>query len=228
MTDAAPLVAASHGTRDSAGQAVINELRAAIGAARPGLEVVEAYVDEEVQQPGLTEVVAELGWAVVVPLLLSAGYHVHNDVMTVVAATGEDVVIAAPLGPDSILADVLADRLDQAGLTDHTVVLAAAGSSDQRAATDVERTAGMLSARLGRSVTAAYATASRPRIPEVISVAHDAGERVALASYLLAPGFFHDRLCEQAADVVTAPLLPHPAIVELVLRRYDGALVTAG
>ncbi|MFW5898994.1 MAG: sirohydrochlorin chelatase, partial [Jiangellaceae bacterium] len=69
------LIAAAHGTRHAAGRAAIAELRAAVAAARPGLDVVEAYVDEDVQRPGLTEVLDAAGPAVVVPLLLSAGYH---------------------------------------------------------------------------------------------------------------------------------------------------------
>jgi sirohydrochlorin ferrochelatase len=43
---------------------------------------------------------------------------------------------------------------------------------------------------------------------------------VAVASYLLAPGHFHDHLADSGADWVTAPLGAHPAIAALVIDRY--------
>lgn len=228
MADAPPLVVAAHGTHDPAGRRVIDDLRGAVSAARPSLAVVEAYVDEDVQQPGLTDVLAGLDAAAVVPLLLSAGYHVNVDVARAVERAGPSVRATGALGPDPVLADVLAERLHEAGATDEAVLLAAAGSSDRRAATDVERMAELLSQRLRRTVTAAYATASAPLIAAAVADLRAAGVRVAVASYLLAPGHFHDRIRAVGADVVSAPLLPHPAIAELVLRRYDHALVRAG
>ena len=229
MSDSPTLVAATHGTRDPAGRTVIDLLRSAVAGLRAGLDVVEAYVDEDVQQPGLTSVLAALDEVVVVPVLLSAGYHVNVDVTHAVAAAGRAGIRASrPLGPDPVLAEVLTDRLTEAGADDHAVVLAAAGSSDPRAATDVEQMAELLAARLGRAVTAAYATASEPAITDVIGARHAAGESVAIASYLLARGYFHDRLHTVGAEVVTAPLLPDSRIAELVLRRYDEALATAG
>ncbi|HEX7806980.1 MAG TPA: sirohydrochlorin chelatase, partial [Cellulomonas sp.] len=44
--------------------------------------------------------------------------------------------------------------------------------------------------------------------------------RVVIASYLLAPGYFHDRVLEAGADVVSAPLAPDDRIVAIVLDRY--------
>ncbi|HEX5994286.1 MAG TPA: CbiX/SirB N-terminal domain-containing protein [Jiangellales bacterium] len=229
MSDSPALVAAAHGTRDPAGRTAIDLLRAEVAGRRPGLDVVEAYVDEDVQRPGLSAVLAGLDAAIVVPLLLSAGYHVHVDVAEAIAAANRPGVRAArPLGPDAVLAEVLADRLAEAGVADHAIVLAAAGSSDPRAATDVERMADLLAARLGRRVTAAYATAGRPAVGESVDALHAAGTPVAIASYLLGPGSFHDRLRTVGAEVVAAPLLPDARLAELVLRRYDEAAATAG
>lgn len=229
MSDSPVLVAAAHGTRDPAGRTVIDLLRTAVADRRPDVDVAEAYVDEDVQQPGLRSVLAGLDEAVVVPVLLSAGYHVHVDVPDAIAGVNRPGVRATrPLGPDPVLAEVLADRLAEAGVGDHAVVLAAAGSSDPRAATDVEQMARLLAARLGRPVTAAYATASRPSVSESVADLRAAGKSVAIASYLLAPGGFHDRLRTVGAQVVAAPLLPDARLAELVLRRYDEALTTAG
>jgi sirohydrochlorin ferrochelatase len=217
------LVACSHGTRDPAGRHAIDQLRADVAALRPDLTVVEAYVD--VQQPGLPDVLRSNGPAIVVPVLLSSGYHVHVDIAAAVSAAGPGVRTSAALGPDPALLDVLKQRLDEAGVSpDHRVVLAAAGSSDRRAVTDVERTANELSERLGRPVVPAFASVAEPRVDHAVARLRSDGRHVAIASYLLAPGFFYDHLGQAGADVVTAPLLPHPAITELVLQRYDQAI----
>lgn len=217
------LVACAHGTRDPAGQEAIDALRTAIAASLTDVRVVEAYVD--VQAPSLTEALRRVGRAIVVPLLLSSGYHANVDIAEAVAAAGSVVVKARTLGPDPALVDVLTQRLDEAGLTnEHAVVLGAAGSSDARATRDVEQTAGELSRRIGRDVVAGYGSAAAPRIDEAVAGVTADGRPVAVASYLLARGFFYDRLQRVAADVHTAPLLPHPAINDLVLRRYDEAL----
>jgi hypothetical protein len=50
---------------------------------------------------------------------------------------------------------------------------------------------------------------------------------VVVASYLLAPGHFHDKLAGAGADVVTAPLLPDERIAAVLLDRYDAALAGA-
>jgi sirohydrochlorin ferrochelatase len=217
------LVACAHGTRDPAGRHAVDVLRDDVAATRSGVGVVEAYVD--VQEPVLPDVLCGLDSAVVVPLLLSAGFHVHVDIARAVEAAGPDVRAARPLGPDPALVDVLALRLGDAGLDgDHAVLLAAAGSSDPRAVADVERTAMDLAARLDRAVTPAYASAAKPPVESAVAVLRTAGRRIAVASYLLAPGHFQRRLRATGADVIAAPLLPHPAITALVLRRYDEAL----
>jgi hypothetical protein len=50
---------------------------------------------------------------------------------------------------------------------------------------------------------------------------------VVVASYLLAPGHFHDKLAGAGADVVAAPLLPDARVAAVLLDRYDAALATA-
>ena len=169
--------------------------------------------------------------AVVVPLLLSGGYHVHVDIADAVAGS-PGTVAARPLGPDPRLAEVLHDRLVEADadpldpLT--AVVVAAAGSSDARAVADVESTADLLQRTWAGPVTTGYGSAAVPPVPDAVAAARKAGaERVVVASYLLAPGHFHDKLAGAGADVVTAPLLPDDRIAAVLLDRYDAALPTA-
>jgi sirohydrochlorin ferrochelatase len=44
--------------------------------------------------------------------------------------------------------------------------------------------------------------------------------RIVVAAYLLVDGLFHRSLHEAGADAVTAPLITHPAVTDLVLHRY--------
>jgi sirohydrochlorin ferrochelatase len=224
------LVACAHGTRNPTGRRLIAELALAARRLRPGLETTAAFVD--VQPPTVADVVASLAAdgrpAVVVPLLLSGGYHVHVDIARAVeGATG--AVAARPLGPDERLIAVLHDRLLGAGadpsVPSTAVVLAAAGSSDPRAVADVEATAALLQWRWAGPVTTGYGSAAEPAVPDAVAAARSAGAaRVVLASYLLAPGHFHDKLAGAGADAVTAPLLPDDRIAAALLDRYDAAI----
>lgn len=223
------LIACAHGTRNPTGRRLIAELALAARAQRPGLVTTAAFVD--VQPPTVVDVVAGLAAtgrpAVVVPLLLSGGYHVHVDIAGAVAGA-EGTVAARPLGPDARLVDVLLDRLLQAGEDPRdlrtAVVLAAAGSSDTRSVADVESTAGLLQRSWAGPVTTGYGSAAPPTVPDAVAAARRAGAgRVVLASYLLAPGHFHDKLVGVGADAVTAPLLPDERIAAVLLDRYDAA-----
>ncbi|GAB3253530.1 sirohydrochlorin chelatase [Kineosporia babensis] len=226
MTDPV-LVACSHGTRSPAGRAVIEQFRAEIAAARPGLRIEAAHVD--VEEPFVGDVVNRLrdegASLVVVPLLLSTGFHVKTDIGRAVASAPGQARAAAPLGPDPLLIQALQDRLTDAA-PDDVIVLAAAGSSDPAASEAVQQTAAALSAaRNGADVSVGYAAAGAPTVADAVAAARKAhpGRQVTVACYLLAPGQFVTRLNEAGADRVTAPLAPHPALVELALRRYDEA-----
>jgi sirohydrochlorin ferrochelatase len=227
------LVACAHGTRNPTGRRLIAELALAARALRPGLTTTAAFVD--VQPPTVAAVVAGLHAAgrpaVVVPLLLSGGYHVHVDIARAVEGAA-GAVAARPLGPDPRLAEVLADRLRAAGADPGdprtAVVLAAAGSSDPRSVADVEDTAGLLQRTWAGPVTTGYGSAAQPPVATAVAAARREGaERVVVAAYLLAPGHFHDKLAGAGADAVTAPLLPDERIAAVLLDRYDAA-VSAG
>lgn len=241
------LVAVSHGTRSATGRRTIAQLRLAVAAARPGVEVVAAHVD--VQKPALDDVVARLAAAgracVVVPLLLSTGYHVRSDVASAVRAAraaGGSAVAAAALGPDDVLVDLLCDRLAAAGAhDDDAVVLAAAGSLAPRAVADVEHVLDALSARRAGPVTAGYASAQEPTVPQACAALRQLdggppGRRVAVVPYLLAPGVFSQRLDallgDGTADVVAKTLCADgdvdQRLADLALRRYDEALAATG
>ncbi|GMA87996.1 hypothetical protein GCM10025868_32460 [Angustibacter aerolatus] len=190
------LVACAHGTRSVAGRAAVGGLVAALGRARLTLPVRAAYVD--VHPPTVADVVARVTdegeAAVVVPLLLSTGYHVNVDVTR--AVEGRRAVRAPALGPDERLTALLAERVAAVAAPDDVVVLAAAGSSDPGASTDVEVVADGLRGHHSGPVLVGYGSAVEPSVPDAVAAARreHPGRRVVVAAYLLAPGFFHDRL----------------------------------
>lgn len=227
------LIACAHGTRNAEGQAAIRRVMADIETLRPGLRVVEAYVD--VQEPelgGVVEGLPEGTAAVVVPLLLSTGFHIKVDVPKAIKSRPE-VIAARPLGPDPRLAELLANHLRAAGLTENDgVLLAAAGSSLPDGSVDSEEQGRLLGELLPNKVRVAYGASAQPTVPDGVAslraeLAADGGTgRVFIASYLLATGYFHDQLAKAGADVVAAPLLPSPVLAEIALERYDAVLAS--
>lgn len=195
----------------------------------PDVPVLDAYVD--VHGPEVRAVVSGLPVGdpvagVVVPLLIAGGYHVHVDIAEAVA--GRPDVLATPaLGPDDRLVHLLLDRLRAAGAgSGDAVVLAPAGSSDPRAQADSADMALRLGRVWGGPVSIGYAAGPEPTVADAVAAArHSAGgPGVAVASYLLAPGFFQRRIEVAGADVVTAPLAPDPRLVDIVVDRYREAL----
>ena len=220
------LVAVAHGSRTPTAQATIRALLDAVRAARPGLDVREAYI--ELAAPSLPEVLADASEpVVVVPLLLGNGYHIAHDVAGATAFYRPGAGVAPALGPDPLLVDALVDRLADAegGRASHPVVLAVAGSSDPRSHADAEATAALLSERTGRPVIAAYTSSTAPSVREAVTALRIAGHAaVSVATYLLSPGRFAREVRSCGADVVSDPLGAHPALVELVLRRHAAAI----
>ncbi|WNM25446.1 sirohydrochlorin chelatase [Demequina capsici] len=226
MSGRPTLIGCAHGTRSPTGQATVRALLDEVRRALPDVDVREAYVD--VHGPSLDDVVASIEpagggtTAVVVPLLLAGGYHVHHDIAK--AVEGRDDVVAVPaLGPDSRLVRIVVERLRDAGASPAaTVVLAPAGSSDPRSTADTERTADMLRTAWGGPVRVGYAAGMHPSVPDAVLDARAFGEdeEVVVASFLLAPGVFQERLADSGATLVTAPLAPHRSLVDIVVERY--------
>jgi len=223
------LVAVAHGTRDPAGPAVIADLLDEVRRRLRGVEVITAWL--ELVTPGLDEVMSGMGRpAVVVPLLLSTGYHVRTDVPAAAALSGASVHVAASLGPERHLARATTARLREAGaLCGDSVVLAAAGSTDPAGLADVERAAALLRAECGQRVTVAYVSGAGPDVPAAVEYLRQTGaDRVCVAPYLLAPGRFSRLVTDLAAAAgatTVAPVLgSHRLVRDLVLLRYQQGL----
>jgi sirohydrochlorin ferrochelatase len=207
------LVLAAHGSTDPRFAEVVEAIATQVRARRADLDVRIGYLDHG--PPSIADVVD--GDCTVVPLLLSAGYHVRVDIPT--QAPG--VVITEAVGPDPSLVTAVAERLREAGYDGRAAVtLVAAGSSEERALDEVRAMARQLGEHLGVDVTAAFIGSGSPRLSEL-------GADV-VASYLLAPGAFHDTAIGSGADIISAPIGAHPVLAEIALARYDAATQVPG
>jgi sirohydrochlorin ferrochelatase len=247
-----PVVAVAHGSRDPrAGAAVTALLRLARdrAAARglEGLDARAAFLGHAAPAPvqvlgSLASEGAEDGPrdVVVLPLLLTDAYHSGTDIPAVLAGAaarwpGLRISYGAPLGPHPGLLRALERRLDEAGQDmagdpgDTAVVLASAGSSRPAANAVIARLAADWQAARGwRAVLPGYASAARPAPEEAVTaLLRDGARRVVVASYLLAPGLFADRIATAAraagAAVVSAPLGAAPEVADVLLDRYAEA-----
>lgn len=197
MTGLPSLGLISHGTSSALGQSLIEALAEAVidDLRARGLvdEVMLGHVD--VQDPGVDEVIDRLPAdrpAVLVPLLLSPGYHVHVDLAEALEGAGDrDIRLAPTLGPDPRLARILAERLPRLRDGDE-VVLAAAGSSDERANASCEEMGRLLADELGRAVSVGFLAGGSAPLKAIVEQNRQSGSRLVIANYLLAPGFFDD------------------------------------
>jgi sirohydrochlorin ferrochelatase len=258
-TDRPPLIAVAHGSKDPRAAATVSELLDVVvargsmaGEPGGGVDVRAAFLDH--CAPSLPQVLGSLGdndddgrarSAIVVPLLLTAAYHSKSDIPAQLAAAGGardggalDVRCADTLGPHPLLLAALERRLREAGVAVDSaadrartsVVLAAAGSSDPAAnATIADLAAGWQRDRGWRAVAPAYASAAGPSPAE--AVARAGRGPVVVATYLLAPGYFADKIragaVEAGASAVSAVLGAAPEVAEVVLARYRAAAALA-
>lgn len=230
------LILVAHGTRRTGGVTMIEDLAAQVSTL-VHRTVDVAFVD--VVGPTPSEVLAEAKAAgrpaIVVPAFLSRGYHVRADLPAHVAISGHPNVTVTPaLGPSGQVARIVGDQLLKCSWRPgDSVILAAAGTSDDKARTDLHTTATLVSALTGSRVSLAFAATGDPQLHEALEGAIDRarrrghGGRVVVASYLLADGLFQQRLQGCGADLVSEPLGTHPGLARLIANRFRRALPPA-
>lgn len=223
------IVLVAHGTRDPSGAVVTERLATRVRSRARTVPVRVAYAD--VRGPDVMTVLRGcVRPTVVVPAFLASGYHVRTDIPAQIADSGHDRVrMSEPFGGARELVALLVTRLRQAGYRHgDRVVLAAAGSSDPDARAEVRLVAARLGRELDTPVRVGYAATARPSVADAVADARLGGYRVAVASWLLAPGLFQQRLTDSGADVVAGPLGAADNVAELVLRRYAETAPRAG
>jgi sirohydrochlorin ferrochelatase len=240
--DPPPLVAVAHGSKDPRAAATVSELLSGVAARSPGLDVRAAFLDH--CAPALSQV---LGSApdqacVIVPLLLTAAYHSKTDIPAQLAAAaaarpGQPAICSGTLGPHPLLLAALERRLREAGVpvddaaarAATSVVLAAAGSSDPEANEVIAALAARWARDRGwRAVVPGYASAAGPNPAEAVAGLRAAARGpVVVATYLLSPGYFADKIRRAAlgagAAAVSGVIGAAPEVAELVLARYAAA-----
>lgn len=222
------LLAVAHGTADPNGLAEIRRLVMRVRTRRPDVPVELAWLERA--EPSLPMALAALtGRVVVVPLLLSTGYHVKVDITSAVAERPETVV-ARQLGPDDRITRVVLQRLlvDRDEAVD--VVLFGAGSSDPESFQQLSAVGLQLQQWLGDRQGEPIRVL--PRMLTDRAWEQGVPDEVDVASYLLAPGHFDDQLRRHGialgAQAVAAPIGAHPAVAAVVWDRFDEAVAEPG
>ena len=218
------LVAVAHGTRHPGGARTVEALVARVRHRLPGVPVRTAYAG--IQRPSLPEALAGVsGPAVVVPLLLAPAALRHEP-----GGPAAGHLPAEALGPDRLLAEVMAQRLREAGARPgQPAVLVAAGSPDPNAQGDTARAARLLQEMWRGPVRAAHLTGRGERMSSVVVEFDRLGVAPpAVAPYLVEPGELHGKAREDARclglTTVADVLGDHPSVAEAVARRYRTAV----
>jgi sirohydrochlorin ferrochelatase len=215
-----PLVLVAHGSPDPRSAATVRR----IAASSEGLPAFLDF-DEPAAVPSLTDL-ADAGHreVVLVPLLLTRAFHGRVDIPRVVAAAVAArphlrVRLGAPVGDPLLLSGLARDLPPCDG-----VVLATAGTRDERARDGIEALARTQSIHSGIPWIPAYASAAKPDVAQAIAQLRARGaRRVAVASYFIAEGKLHDRVREaadRAGAVAVTPVLGDRAeLIEVIGRR---------
>ncbi|KOV68314.1 cobalamin (vitamin B12) biosynthesis CbiX protein [Streptomyces sp. AS58] len=234
------LVVIAHGSRDPRHAATVHALVRRVRSLRPELRVETGFLDFNIPSvPGVLESLALEGVrdVVALPLLLTRAFHAKADIPAVLRDAPRRLRIhqAEVLGPSPLLMSALERRLSEAGLTPADkpstgVVLASAGSTDPEAIAVIAEIAREWRQTGWCAVRPAFASAGFPRTEDAVRELRALGcERVAVAPYVLAPGFLPDRIARGAAeaDVLADVLGPAPEVARVLLERYDAARTPA-
>lgn len=238
------LLLVAHGSRDPRHAATVRALTARVRRLRPGLQVETAYLDhcaptvnqalDRIAAQGRTEVVA-------LPLLLTRAFHAKSDIPAALAEARArnprlHILQAGVLGPSPLLRNALDRRLREAGVwpgeRSTGVVLASAGSTDPEAIAVIGQVAREWRRTGWCAVVPAFASARGPRTEEAVARLRREGVgHIAVAPYVLAPGFLPDRILvgarEAGADVIADVIGAAPEVAGLLLTRFDEARTTA-
>ncbi|MFI6981577.1 sirohydrochlorin chelatase [Embleya sp. NPDC050154] len=229
---AKPLILAVPGPANADLLALVSEVALLAGADLPGLDIRPVVIEE-----GGTDLAAVLRGApsaVVVPLLLGPDAEAAARTEAVLATAEGEFLRCGVLGPHPLLAEVLHERLSEAGLARadrarlfsvataaEGIVLVTDGGPEAVAAAEV--TGVLLAARLALPVMTADLGD-----PKTVSVAAErlremGAASIALAPHVLGPDVEAGRIAEVAAQAgctAAEPIGAHTSVAKLVLHKY--------
>ncbi len=210
------LVLLAHGSPDARHAQTIQSVADAV--AERGLDCVAAFLDHNAPHIG------DLARAgdVVVPMLLTDGFHRVNDIPAL-AAVVSACEFTEPLGADQALIPALEARLIEAGAgAKDAVVLAWAGSTREAARRDIDALAKHWQKASGRAII----TAAPHDVESRVVAMRGSRGAVVVSTFLLADGVLADRIAAAGvrggAAQVGAALGDRPEVSEVVLARAFG------
>ena len=242
-SDAPSLVLAIPG-HGAASAELAEELAAATQLCCPGVDVRLGFLAGQFEplDEALTFTDAATGElplrAVVVPLLAGPHSVLDSQLADAVSRAPEPVMLAPPLGPHPLLAEVLHARLADVGLArsgrarglsivtgiNGILVLADRGEEAVKAAAV---SAVLLAARLAVPATSASLGDSASVTTAATRLRETGASRLAIAPCVIGPECQPQEI-EAVAALLDAPSAPpmgaHPAIAQLIAMRYGAAL----
>jgi len=231
------LIGVAHGSRDPRAAATISSLMSLVRQRLGGaVDVRTAFLGHAAPAlPAVLGAVPATARVTVLPLLLTHAYHSKVDIPRLLPP---GVSYGATLGPHPLLLGALSRRLREAdadAAADRAataVVLAAAGSSDQQAnAVVAELAARWQASDSWAAVVPGYASAVAPTPAHAVRalLSRPGVRRVLVATYLLAPGVFADRIRAQALAAGAAAVAPvlgaAPELADIVAGNFRAAAI---
>ncbi|MEU0938740.1 MULTISPECIES: hypothetical protein [unclassified Embleya] len=229
---AKPLILAVPGPATADLLAVVGEVALLAGADLPGLDIRPVVIEE-----GETDLVAVLRGApsaVVVPLLLGPNAEAAARIEAVLAGTEGEFLRCGVLGPHPLLAEVLHERLSEAGLARadrarlfsvataaEGIVLVTDGGPEAVAAAEV--TGVLLAARLALPVMTADLGDPKTVLAAAERLREMGAASIALAPHVLGPDVETGRIADIAAQsgcTAAEPIGAHTSVAKLILHKY--------
>ena len=244
MPNVPALLTIAHGTRDPRGAQEMDALLSVL-RSRHAAPVENGWL-EDFAAPGVAEAAQRLVDAgaqqiVTVPFLNFGAYHAKTDVPAGLAEINADLHVAhgRVLGLHPALFTLARARIDAvsdpATRADEVLIVAASGSSDPDANSDVAKAARFLAEGTGhRWVEHTFAGVTWPRIDEVLRrVAAAGAKRAVVFNWSLLAGLLEQRITSTAEEVGAQTGMeiveagrfgPDPLVAEAVLERYTEAI----
>lgn len=223
MTQRLVLVAPSGRQEQHPAEPLLGQLRRRL----PGVDVQRANLGAGPQR--LRAVLGD-SRAVVVPLSLSAHDAAMSRIREAAWGTQRAVLLTHPLGPHPLLAAAMIQRAQAAGARrGDPIVMVAPPASDSSELVDNLAQGKMLQAHWGAPVRVAHLGGRGRRVHElVVELKSQGAKNVFVAPYLLTSGKDYRQVVAMSTVAGSAgtgeSLAGHPLVVELVVRRFAGAV----